>query len=264
MLIAAILLASAAAGLRARHRLAERHTTQAAADSIRLLIAMLVTFSALVLGLLVSNAKQRFDGFDDDLSAFATDLIELDHRLRMYGADADAIRHDLRAYTAAAIASSWPDEAAPGGTYPRMGESRSMESIELGDMLTTIDAQIERLAPADPFRERVAERMRYRMSAIIEARWRLIFSARSTIAWPFLALLTAWLAIIFAIFGLTAPPTRLIFAVVSLSAVSIASPVYLIVEYSDTLTGLVKLPSATMREALAHMDRTDEVTPPAR
>lgn len=91
-----ILLLSAAAGWAAQRRLHERHTSRETSESIRLLMAMLLTFSALVLGLLTSNAKERFDNYNNDLSAFGADLIELDHRLRVYGPDADEIRKLLR------------------------------------------------------------------------------------------------------------------------------------------------------------------------
>ena len=91
-------------------------------------------------------------------------------------------------------------------------------------------------------------------SKAVEQRWQLIFSARSTVSWPFLLVLTSWLSIIFAIFGLTSPRSRLVYAVVGLSALSIASPLYLILDYTEAQTGLLKLSSFPMRTALAHMD----------
>ena len=71
-----------------------------------------------MLGLLTSNAKQRFDGLNDNLSAFAADLIELNQKLVVYGHEADPARHLLREYTAAALADTWSDEPKPGGVYP--------------------------------------------------------------------------------------------------------------------------------------------------
>ncbi|HEX3349058.1 MAG TPA: hypothetical protein VHS58_13255 [Acetobacteraceae bacterium] len=255
------LLASAYIGWRVRRRLHERHTAQDSIDSIRVLMGMLLTFSALVLGLLTSNAKQRFDFFNDTLSSYATDLIELDHRLRMYGPDVDDVRRELRAYTAAAIADSWPDEPTPAGRYPRFRDPGGVERSPLAAMLTTIDDKIEALAPPDGFHQQIAARMRNRMATVIQTRWQIIFSSGSTVSWPFLLVLTSWLAIIFAVFGMTSPPTRLIYTVVALSAVSIASPLYLIIDYSSTLTGLITLSSAPLRSALAHMDAAQEAAP---
>ncbi|MDT7952408.1 MAG: hypothetical protein RQ966_12970 [Acetobacteraceae bacterium] len=257
LILVVVLLLSVAAGWWVRSRLHERYLAVASIDSVRLLMGMLLTFSALVLGLLTSNAKQRFDGLNDDLSAFGTDLIELDHRLRTYGSDADPIRTLLRRYTASVIADSWPGEASPGGPLaplPPSPPAPGLEGKQLGDMLNRVDVEIERLMPADDMHRRLAARLRDRIAAVMEQRWKLIFAARSTIAWPFLLTLTTWLSIIFAIFGMTSPPGRVVYTVAALSALSIASPLYLILDYSDALSGTIALSSAPMRAALAHMD----------
>lgn len=251
------MLGSAAAGLWVRHRIDNRHLSRESVDSIRLLMGMLLTFAALVLGLLTSNAKQRFDGLNDDLSAFAADLIELNQKLVVYGPDADGARRLLRQYTAAALADTWSNEPAPSGDYPRFDQTSKTDGIEgeqLGAMLNQVDLMIDQLAPADDFHRQIAASLRARMEAAIAQRWHLIFKAHSTIAWPFLLILTTWLCIIFAIFGMTSPPSRVVYVVVVLSALSIASPLYLIIDYSDSLTGSIALSGAPMRAALAHMD----------
>ena len=254
------LLCSAIVGWAVQRKLNERHVARDTVESIRLMMGMLLTFSALVLGLLTSSAKQRFDGYTNDLSAYGADLIELDHRLRIYGPDASDIRKQLRAYTAAAIADTWPGEPLPAGDYPRLKAEAGVRNVEapaLGDMLADVDEAIEKLAPADTFHQQIAARLRNRVATAIQQRWQLIFSARSTISWPFLMVLTAWLSIIYAIFGLTAPRNGLVYIVVVLSALSIASPLYLILDYSGAQSGLLNLSSLPMRTALSHMDRPD-------
>ena len=260
LLVIALLL-SAAIGRGLRLRLNERHRSEAAVDSIRLVMGMLVTFTALVLGLLTSNAKQRFDRLGDSLGTFGTDLIELDHRLRNYGVEADDIRKTLRSYTAAVLADSWPEETPPSGVYPRFqhdGKTGGLEVRKLGQMLSDVDVRIEQLAPEDEFHRNIAERLRDRVASTIQKRWSLIFSAGSNISWPFLLVLTSWLCIIYAIFGLTSPPSRVVYAIIALSAFSIASPLYLILNYDQALNGSITLPSGPMRAALLHMDDPDE------
>lgn len=257
LLLFLILLLSARAGWAGRRRLQERHASGDTVASIRLLMGMLLTFSAIVLGLLTSNAKQRFDGYNNDLSAFGADLIELDHRLRIYGPEASDIRKMLRSYTAAAIADSWPNEHLPPGDYPRFtreGRAEGIEMEDLGALLSKVDVEIEKLAPQNDYQKQIAARLRDRVAQTIQQRWRLILQTRSTISWPFLLVLTSWLSIIFAIFGLTSPHNGIVHIVVVLSALSIASPLYLILDYSDAVTGLLQLTSAPMRAALTHMD----------
>jgi hypothetical protein len=253
-LVFAALLFSACGGWYAQSKLHERHTNRDTYESIRLLMGMLLTFSALVLGLLTSNAKDRFDGYDKDLAVFSADLINLDGRLRAYGPETELIRKMLRTYTAAAIADSWPDEPAPSGDYPRFKTDSGVERKGLGMLLAEVDQQIEQLKPQDDYHRVAAHRMDKISARIIGARWRLITSTSSDVSWPFLLILASWLAIIFAIFGLTSPRNGLVYAAVVLSALSIASPLYLIMEYSDVMTGLLQLSSAPMRTALSHMD----------
>ncbi len=257
-LLFVMLVASTMLGWLLRQRLHARFVSPESVDSVRLLMGMLLTFSALVLGLLTSNAKQRFDGYNNDLSAFGANLVELDDRLRMYGPEAAPMRAVLRSYTAAAIADSWPDEPAPAGSYPRIaaaGVAGGVEGRQLGDMIAELDSGIEHLAPTDVFHIQIASRLRDRVAQIVQLRWRLIFSTRATVSWPFLLVLTAWLSIIFAIFGLTSPRNRVVYAVVLLSALSITSPFYLIIDYSEALSGLLMLSSTPLRAALEHMDR---------
>ena len=63
--------------------------------------------------------KSSYDQFESRLNALAGDITELDVRLREYGEDAAPIRTKLRAYVAAAIADTWPNEAPPSGVYPK-------------------------------------------------------------------------------------------------------------------------------------------------
>ena len=252
-----ILLGSAGLGFATQRRLHERHVSTQTFDSVRVLMAMLVTFTALVLGLLVTSAKDRFDSYSKELGAYSADLIELDHRLRVYGAEADHIRKMLRAYTAAAIADTWPDEPLPSGDYPRFTNDRlnGIEQVTLGDLIADIDVRLQTLAPTDAFHQRIADRLRNRVADAIQKRWVLILSAGSTISWPFLIILTSWLAITFGIFALTAPHDELVYVVIVFSALSIASPLLLILEYSGPQSGLLRLSSEPMRTALRHMDR---------
>ncbi|MGH7030551.1 MAG: hypothetical protein ACREEZ_09015 [Stellaceae bacterium] len=112
-----ILLGGSVCGLIARPFLSERHRSAETTDLIRLVVTMLVTFAALVLGLLTTSVKASFDSVDDDLRSFAINIIQLDRSLRQYGGEADPARALLRGYTAAAIASTWTTEPKPPGNY---------------------------------------------------------------------------------------------------------------------------------------------------
>src|SRR5579864_650854 len=101
VLVFILLLASTAVGAIVRPLLPEEHKAQETVQLIQLLVGMLVTFAALVLGLLTASAKTNFDTTSTDVRSYATSLIELDRVMRDYGADLDPARALLRSYTAA-------------------------------------------------------------------------------------------------------------------------------------------------------------------
>src|SRR5690242_12436311 len=101
------LLGCSALGLLIRPLLSERHRSREAIEFVQLVVAMLVTFAALVLGLLTSSVKASFDNVATDLNRLSIDLIRLDQSLREWGDETAPARKLLRTYTAAAIATTW-------------------------------------------------------------------------------------------------------------------------------------------------------------
>ncbi len=194
---------------------------------------MLVTFAALVLGLLTSSAKSHFDAFSNNLQTYSIDLIMMDQRLREYGPRAEAARALLRGYTAAAIADTWPDERPPSGTYlahPSHFSPGSAESVALGTMLLDLDHLVSELTPDTPLQRSLTPVLATRMTRMLQDRWVLVGSAQATLAWPFLSVMTGWLVLVFAVFGLSAPGNRVTCGVITLAALSLSVAVWLIVE----------------------------------
>src|SRR5947209_486835 len=140
LVVFAILLSAAAVGSALQSQLQEGHKTSQTADHVRLVVSILVTITALVLSLLLSEVKGSFDTLDNRVRAFAGDLSNLDVHLREYGDDAEAIRAVVRNYLAAAIADSWRDESPPAGDYPRSATPGGIERLQLGGLLANADA----------------------------------------------------------------------------------------------------------------------------
>ncbi len=255
-----ILLGGSALGVMARPFLSERHRSAETTDLIRLVVTMLVTFAALVLGLLTSSVKASFDGIDDDLRGFAVNIIQLDRSLRQYGGEADPARALLRSYTAAALASTWKTEPKPAGSYypTRVSPTPSTNSIEstsLGDMLTKIEVDLRRLEPQDPMHRRLATVILNQFERMSRMRWRLIEEAHSSISMPFYIVLTFWLVIVFASFGLSAPRNILSYITILLGALSIASVIYVILDLDTPFSGVLMVSSQPMRDALTQLNR---------
>lgn len=259
LLVFLLLLGMTGIGVWVRPLLPEEHKAHETVQLIQLVIGMLVTFAALVLGLMTASAKASFDTTSNDLRTYAADLIEFDTTLREYGADTSRARDLLRQYTAAAIASTWPGEPAPSGDYPKdvgtQDNSQKLENVRLGDMLTAVGRELRQLRAHDPLQQRTLEDGLLQYRRVVDARWKIIEEAHSSISQPFFTTLTFWLGVIFLSFGLIAPRNALALVTICLGAVSIASAVYVIVDLDTPFTGPIVVSSQPMRDALGHLSQ---------
>jgi hypothetical protein len=252
--VLALVLAGNGAGQFLQRTLQERHRSAATIDAVRLVISILVTFTALVLGLVTNSVKSSFDLFDGRMRGFASDIIELDLRLREYGAETDPLRALLRTYVAAAITDTWRDEPRPTGEYPTFEPTPGYERQQLGALLIELDGAIRRLAPNDDFHRKLADSIAARLTETLQQRWLIIVTPLDTLSLPLIILMTSWLVMIFAVFGLISPRNRLVYATTLMCALSISSAVYLILDLDSPLRGLIHVSSAPLRNALSHID----------
>jgi len=251
-----VLVASSALGLIVQPYLSEHHRSRETMELIRLVVAMLVTFTALVLGMLTTSVKSSFDKADSGMKGFAAELIQLDESLRQYGGEAASAREQLRNYTAAVIASIWFEEVTPPSNYYPKGLPHGMsESLVLGDKLNQVGLMIRQLEPQDAMHRQLVADCIQRFNRVTERRWQLIEDAGGVISVPFASVVILWLAIVFASFGLNAPRNALVCVTISIAAVSIASVIYLILDLDSPFTGVIAVSSHAMRGALAHLSR---------
>ncbi|MDE1179629.1 hypothetical protein [Paraburkholderia sp.] len=260
LLVFVLLLTATLIGVIVRPLLPEEHKKHETVQLVQLVIGMLVTFAALVLGLMTASAKSSFDTASNDLRAYAATLIELDTTLREYGGDTDSTRRLLRAYTAAAIANTWPSETLPSGDdYPKdlpaPTQPDRLENTRLGDMLNLAGVEMRRLSAHDSLHQTLRDNGNALFARAVDARWKLIEEAHSSISKPFLLTLAFWLVVIFLSFGLITPRNALALVTITLGAVSIASAIYVIVDLDTPFSGPIIISSQPMRDALAHMRR---------
>jgi hypothetical protein len=248
------LLCAAGAGMYLHDRLGERHRTNETVDHVRLVVSILVTFTALVLSLLLSEVKGNFDAFDSHLRSFAGDLTNLDIHLREYGPDVEPIRATLRKYVAAVIADSWRDDAAPPGDYPRFKDEAGGERQELGALLIQVDTAIHKLDPPDHFRQRLTDSLSNQVDETLRARRQLLETSQDTISWPLMLAMCAWLGVVFGVFGLLSPRNAVVYLSITTCAICVASAVFLIDDFDSPLDGLVRAPSDSMRATLTRID----------
>lgn len=240
----------------AQRWLREAHRSRDTIDSVRVVITLLVTFAAIVMGMLITDSQTKLGSLEAGLRGLSIAIAEVDRNLREYGSSVDPLRAELIRYTKETIADTWRDETPPPGDYPHRLATfadGSVESVKLTTILHRIDLAIHHLAPDDDFHRSVAATLRLRMDALQDQRWNLIENAQPSLSWAFLGILMFWLAVIFLIAGLSSPRNLLVIVVAMLATVSIASSIYLAVDLDTPLSGFIRLSSAPLRDALAHL-----------
>jgi len=256
------MLTAAALGHVVKDRLPAAHRAQEAIQLAQLNVTLLVTFIAIVLGLLTTSVKAGFDAAYDLRGTFAGQLVQLDNCLRDYGPETSPIREQLRSYTAASIASTWSDEPPPKGVkFPdKFPDTAGMpagpgESLVLGEIINNVGRAIQSLNPTDTPRQNMLNDCIRRYDDLIKSRWALIESERGSISPPFYWVLVFWLTVLFTCLGLCAPRGAISVIAVVLSAISITVAVYVILDLDLPYGGVFGIPSQSMRNALADMMR---------
>jgi len=250
-----LLCASAGVGILVRPRLPKHHRAPETLELMQVAIGLLATFAAVVLGLLTASVKQAYDNAANDRQHYALQLTLLDQCLRDYGAEGGEARANIRSYTAAVIASTWPDERPPTGVqYPDVtGMPRVGETPILAALMDRIGLEVSKLASTDALHTKLAALCLDRYKDVSYARLHVIEAARSGLFEPFYQVVVIWLMIIFALFGLVAPLHTLSILTLVLSAISLSSVLFVIVDLSGPYGGFFSISSDTMRAALSSM-----------
>ena len=113
--------AAALLGLLIRARLPEHHLSPESKDLVKLVIGVIGTMTALVLGLLVASAKSSYDAQRSGVTQIAANVVMLDRALALYGKQtqgtpegtkAQEVREVLRASVADMLRRIWIQENA--------------------------------------------------------------------------------------------------------------------------------------------------------
>jgi hypothetical protein len=257
VLVFVAMCGSASLGFFIHSRLSEKHRTPESIALVQITITLLVTFTAIVLGLLTTSVKAGFDTAYNARGDDAAQIAQLDRCLRDYGPETTPTREQLRGYVAAVIASTWPGEPHPQGlAYPDPAKMPTLgESPLLSDVLSDVGRGVRGLKPTDAYHATQMAACVQQYADLLNARWKVIEGARPSITPPFYWVLVIWLSILFGSFGLTARPNALVAAITVLSALSITIAVFVILDMDEPYGGLFGVPSTAMRNALDDMMR---------
>src|SRR5262245_27571339 len=106
-IVFACLAAAVGLGMILSGRLNEHHLSSASRDTVKLALGLVATLAALLLGLLVSSAKESFDAERQQVNALAAKIATLDRVLMLYGDETAEVRSQIRVVIQGAVGEVW-------------------------------------------------------------------------------------------------------------------------------------------------------------
>jgi Protein of unknown function (DUF4239) len=243
-IVLALVFGGALAGLLLRRSLTHDHISADSKDTVKLAMALVSTMSALVLGLLVSSAKTFYDSQSAELNQMSADVVALDRLLAHYGPETKGAREELRVAVVRNLDRMWPRERTRISEEP--GSDKRGESL--------LD-EIQALSPKDDKQRSLGAQALNLAVGIGRTRWLMYEQSNTSFSRTFLAVMVFWLILIFISFGLFAPRNVIAIASLFAAALAVSGAIFLILEMYMPFTGFIKISSAPLRSALAHLGR---------
>jgi hypothetical protein len=233
-------------GMVLRTVLPEHHLSAESKDAVKLGTGMISMLAALVLGLLIASAKGTFDTMNSELTQTGAKIILLDRVMAQYGPETREARDFLRRSVASAIRRIWPEGA----------NEVAVGAVEVVDPNEMLQDRLRQLAPHnDPQRSLQSQALSLSFD-VSKARSLLSEQvSQSSLPVPFLVILVLWLIIIFVSFGLFAPRNTTVIIVLFVCALSASAALFMIAELDQPYRGIIRISSAPLRDALAHLGK---------
>ncbi len=233
-------------GLWVQRMLPDHHLDGETKEVVRLATALIATISALVLSLLVASASNSFSRYDDELTQNAARVVMLDRTLQEYGPETNNIRAALKNRFEKRVELLHASLEIEGATVEGR---RSIGQEE------NLDAELLALVPSGPVQQGLQARA-VAINGDINMMYTLIHLQREdSMPAVLVIMLGAWSTLIFATFGLFAPRNPVTTGALLACAMSVAGAVFLILEMNSPFTGIIKLSSAPLEEALHSLRR---------
>lgn len=241
LIIFAIILTGAFAGWAANECLPAHLLTEATRTLVSVSMATVATISALVLGLLISNANASFVMRAGEVTTLSADILRLEQMLRRYGPETDTARRTLRQYTEHKTADLFPED------------SRDVDLCNPStyELLQQLEDSLLALEPANSRDQWWLGQAMTLAGKIGATRWLLAQQNAERTPKAFIGLLTFWLTSLFASFGLFAPHNFVSALALTLCALAVSGAVGMILELEQAFGGLLRTSPLPMYSALS-------------
>jgi uncharacterized membrane protein YqgA involved in biofilm formation len=240
LIVFGVILVGAFVGWVIKERLPKHHLSDETKSTVTVSMAVVATFSALVLGLLISNANTAFSALGGEVTTLSAQMLRLDQLLRRYGPETGSARETLRQYAEMKTTDLFPESRAD----VRLDDPRAYE------LLQQLEDSILALKPANARDKWWLDQAMTLAGKIGDTRWLLTQQVGQGTPKAFVALLVFWLTLLFASFGLFAPRNLTSAVTLTLCAVAVAGAIGMILELEQGFGGLVHISPQPMRQAV--------------
>jgi hypothetical protein len=226
-------------GMGLNGRLPDAHLDFDSKEVIKLVMGLIGSMAALVLGLLVASANSNYNAQSSELQALSANVVLLDRILLSYGPEAQGAREELRIAIAAARDRIWSPDGLKAPNLDAAGKlARRMQALD-----PKTDAA------------RSAQTRAIQLTDTIMQTRLLMFQQQEGAGLPslFLNALVFWVCALFFGFGLLTKYNVTVAASLVVGAFSVAAAIFLILELNQPYQGFLQLSDAPLREALAQV-----------
>ena len=237
-----VVFGGALAGMRLRLVLPPNQLGPEVKSVVQLAVGLLVTMTALVLGMLVSTANSSYQQRKDQLTEMASDFVGVDRLLGSYGPETQAARAELHALAETSLQRIWPNQ---GSQDPQLRPTDSGQIFYNQLQLLSPKTEAQVAVKAAAISAAIALRRTY---------WLMFLGSEgSSLSRPLLVVVVAWLTAIFISFGLFAPRNNTVLVTLVVCAIAVSGAVFIIMAMYTPFSGVMKISSLPLRDALIRM-----------
>jgi hypothetical protein len=243
VLVMCVIFAGCIVGVLLQHWLPTQHIADAktAITTVQGLVGLLL---ALVLGLLIWTSYGVYSQQRSEAQTLGSQILQLDLALERFGPEADRGRELLRQELMATRQRFWGDDGAGAGlarlTYC---ESRA----ELRDF----DGFFAALKPATDEQRHQLDKGRQLSASIVQTHYLMSRQLSSPIPGALLISVVSWATLLFSCVGALSSVNVLAIIYEALGAASVASAIYLILEFSQPYLGLFRISPEGVDQVIA-------------
>jgi hypothetical protein len=162
--------------------------------------------------------------------------------MAVYGPETDTIRIQGREALEAAENRVWPTNAS------------AQVTLHPEDKMDLVETELNALEPKTTREAYAKTHAMTLLNDLQRSNWLLfVQSDTNKLSVPLLVILVSWIGAIFISFGLYAPPNPTVIVTILVGALAVSAAIFIIVEMYSPFSGMMKISSDPIREAIAQL-----------